>query len=274
MITIPVSVSHNSRDIGIYDVTSVPLVSDIQIEEYQTLSQKPLHWAVVVGISDYKAIGDLRFCDEDANDWYNYLVSLGYDNIVVFGDNTSSYERYDGIASEYNVKQALLDVVTNAGERDTISFITSGHGGGDSRGNSYLCMWDFRAGEDGEDGYFWDYEVASILELALARDVFVFIDHCFAGGFGDDLMSITNSESVYLAVTCDVMGMGWDAPEYDNGLWTYFFLEYTLIETFDSDPRTDMETAFDFAASAYPYVNGAHHPQEYDGDSFNSFQLL
>ena len=240
---------------------------------YQTKGEKPLHYAVIVGISDYKAIGDLRFCDEDANDWYSYLAELGYDEIIVLGDNTNSYLKYDGVASEYNTKQALLEMVGQAGPRDTIAFISSGHGSGDSRGASLLCMWDITEGEDGEDGYFWDYELAAILELAVADQVFVFLDHCFAGGFGEEFMSMSNSQAVYFASTCDIMGMGWDAAEYNNGLWTYFFLEYSLIDAFDSDPRTAMETAFVYATADYPYPRGAHHPQEYDGNPDKPFLL-
>jgi hypothetical protein len=252
---------------------SAPISSIDGLEISPDVSQKPRHFAVIVGISDYKAIGDLRFCDEDANDWYNYLTQIGYDEIVVLGDDTSPYVQYDGLATEHNAKLALLELVSKAGPKDTIAFISSGHGSGDSRGSSLLCMWDITDGEDGEDGYFWDTEVADILEHAIARRIFVFLDHCFAGGFGDDLMNMPNSEDVYFASTCDIMGMGWDAGEYENGMWTYFFLEYTLIDIFDSDPRTELEIAFDIAAAAYPYPRGAHHPQEYDGDPVNTFLL-
>lgn len=247
-------------------------ITDLSLA-YQTQGEKPKHYAVIVGISDYKAINDLRFCDEDANDWYSYLAVLGYDDIIVLGDGTNSYLKYDGVASEYNTKQALLEMISQAGPRDTIAFISSGHGSGDSRGASLLCMWDITEGENGEDGYFWDYELAAILELAITEQVFVFLDHCFAGGFGEELMSMSNSKSVYFASTCDIMGMGWDAAEYNNGLWTYFFLEYTLIDAFDSDPRTEMETAFIYAAADYPYPRGAHHPQEYDGNPDKPFYL-
>jgi hypothetical protein len=46
-------------------------------------SQAPLvdtvKYAVIAGVSDYKAINDLSYCDEDASDWYNFLVgSLGF----------------------------------------------------------------------------------------------------------------------------------------------------------------------------------------------------
>ncbi|TFG30403.1 caspase family protein [Candidatus Thorarchaeota archaeon] len=259
------------------DMSEIGLDSSVIFDEYvisyQQAINRPKHYAVVVGISDYKAISDLRYCDDDANDWYYYLSDIGYDEIIILGDHTSFYPKYDGLATEYNVKLALLDMVSKAGPKDTIAFITSGHGSGDSRGSSLLCMWDITEGEDGDDGYFWDIEVAAILELSIASQIFVFIDHCFAGGFGDDLMSMQNSEHVYVAATCDIMGMGWDAGEYSNGMWTYFFLEYTLINIFGSDSRTEMELAFDIAAAAYPFKGGAHHPQEYDGDPEHAFLL-
>jgi hypothetical protein len=31
-------------------------------------------YAIIVGISDYASISDLSYCDEDATDWYNFLV--------------------------------------------------------------------------------------------------------------------------------------------------------------------------------------------------------
>jgi hypothetical protein len=69
------------------------------------------------------------------------------------------------------------------------------------------------------------------------------------------------------------MGMGWDAGAYENGMWTYFFLEYSLIGIFGSEPCTAMESVFDIAQSVYPFPMGAHHPQEYDGNPVNTFLL-
>ncbi len=249
------------------------LLPDEQLVSVSQRGERPQHFAVIVGISDYQAIGDLRFCDDDANDWYLYLLGLGYDEIIVLGDDTSPYLKYDGLATEYNVKEALRDMVSRAGPRDTISFISSGHGSGDSRGASLLCMWDITVGANGEDGYFWDYELAAILQYAVAESVFVFLDHCFAGGFGAELMAMENSDSVYAAFTCDIMGMGWDAGEYENGMWTYFFLEYSLIGVFGSDSHTELEIAFSIAEAAYPFPRGAHHPTQYDGDPDHPFYL-
>ena len=57
-------------------------------------NENPLDWfrpglgvqgkyAIISGISDYKNISDLSYCDEDATDWYNYLKRLGYQCRVI-----------------------------------------------------------------------------------------------------------------------------------------------------------------------------------------------
>ncbi len=188
-------------------------------------------WAVIVGISDYKVISDLSYCDEDATDWYNHLSgTMDFDYIWVYGDtHSSNYPKYDGVATEYNVKQALIYVVQHADSDDVIAFVTSGHGSGDGAGSSYLCMWDSGSGENGEDGNLWDTELAAILDDAVADRIFVFIDHCYSGGFGDDLMNMPNSEHVYLTTTCTENGYGYDDSTHKNGAWTYYFLEYSWI---------------------------------------------
>ncbi len=236
-------------------------------------SSKGEHWAIIVGVSDYKAINDLRFCDDDANDWFLYFTNLGYEHITVLGDHSNYYLQYDGLATEYNLKQTLLNVVSQAGANDMISFVTSGHGSGDHQGTSLLCMWDCASGENGEDGLLFDYELASIISLAVSQEIFIFIDHCFAGGFGPDLLSLENGNNIYLAAACTDKGMGWDAYAYENGLWTYFFLEYTLVNYFESHPKTTMERAFAYALSYYQYHTGVMVPEEYDGNLDQFFVL-
>ncbi len=232
------------------------------------------HWAVIVGISDYKAVNDLTYCDEDATDWYNYLHAAGYEHIVVYGDtHSSNYPKYDGLATETNVKQALQDMVASADSDDVIAFISSGHGSGDGKGNSYLCMWDCSAGENGEDGNLNDYELAAILQNAVSNKIFVFLDHCYSGGFGDDLMDMSNSQHVYLTTTCTARGYGYDDPDSQNGLWTHYFLEVSLEDYYSGNIMTPMEDVFSYAFSQYPHQHGGDAPQEYDGDSSSDFIL-
>lgn len=228
-------------------------------------------YAIIVGVSDYKKINDLSYCDEDVTDWFNYLTtSLGYNpnNIWVLGDShPANYPKYDDLATEANLKTFFSNLVDLVGPNDQVLFLSSGHGSGDFSGASLLNLWDSGAGEDGEDGDLWDFELAELLEPLLASNIFVFLDHCLSGGFGPDLMSLGNEDMVYLVTTCGEAGSGWDDSSSRNGLWTYWFLERTLIETFGSNPSTTMEEAFAWASAHYPYQPpSTDAPQEYDGD--------
>jgi hypothetical protein len=234
-----------------------------------------VRYAVIAGVSDYKAISDLSYCDEDATDWYNYLISIGYldENIVVLGDgHPSDFPKYDGIATEANTKAALQNMIAMADEDDIISYITSGHGSGSGSGDFYVCSWDCGSGESGEDGDFNDYEIAAILETSVAAQIHVFIDHCYSGGLLDDLAGCFNAANIYCTTTCTEDGYGWDDPGSQNGLWTHWFLEASLISQFGSDPLTAMEDAFVWAHANYP-KSGGDEPQEFDGDPANPFIL-
>jgi hypothetical protein len=231
------------------------------------------HYALIVGISDYKVISDLSYCDEDAVDWYNYFLAIGYpeENILVFGDSTNYYPKFDGIATEANIKSAMNSIITDAGPNDVISFTFSGHGGG-GNWNSYFCAWDCGAGENYEDGYFDDHELAAILEMAVADRIFVFLDSCLSGGMGDDLMSMENSANVYCTTTCNEEGSGWDVPAYQNGAWTYWFEEEGLLNQFNSNPDTTMEECYQWADAQYN-PGGNDEPMEFDGDINQTFTL-
>lgn len=221
-------------------------------------------YALIVGISDYKAISDLSYCDEDATDWYYYLVnSMGYasENVIVLGDSKSyNFPKYDGLATEYNIKYYINWLINL--DCDEICFISSGHGGGDGNGNSFNCAWDCGSGENGEDGYFDDYEFEAAFTGVIAPKVFVFMDHCYSGGLIPEFYAACGN-SLYITTTCTEDGYGWDVRTYQNGAWTYFFLEYSLINHFGSNPDTAMEDAFAYAAADYPY-GGGDTPQEGD----------
>ncbi len=231
-------------------------------------------WAVIVGISDYQAISDLSYCDEDATDWYNYLTNvMDYDNIRVLGDgHTTNYPSYYADANEYNVKASLNWMISGADEDDKIVFITSGHGSGDGSGSSYLCMWDCNSGDLGEDGDLWDTELAAIFSNAVAGDIFIFVDHCYSGGMIPEIAALSINSHVYMTTTCTDDGYGYDDGAHQNGAWTYYFLDYGLINGYGSNPNTTMESCFDYALAAYPH-SGGDTPQEYDGNTGSGFTL-
>jgi len=222
-------------------------------------------YAVIVGISDYKAISDLEYCDEDATDWYNYLSSIGYSPKVYGDGHTENYPRFDGYATEYNIKLAILDMISNADADDIIVFASSGHGGSSGR-SQFLCMWDCDAGENGEDGYIFDTEFRDLFTNSVSK-VFIFLDHCNSGGM-DEVMSVTNAVNIYMTTTCGPRGFGYDVPEYENGAWTYWFCEKALVEM----GFTTMGDAFAWAYDAYGQ-RGQDAPMEFDGDFSTNFYL-
>ncbi|MHA1910340.1 MAG: caspase family protein [Candidatus Kariarchaeaceae archaeon] len=221
-------------------------------------------YAIVVGISNYWSISDLSYCDEDATDFYNFLVTKGYE-VHIFGDDTSNYPRYDGQATEANVRAALVELANHAQSGDDVVFTTSGHGDGTGTGSSYLCMLDC----SGSTGCYYDTELAADMDnFALGVDIFVFIDHCYSGGMGPELMAMSNSQYVYCTTTCTEDGYGYDQSSNQNGAWTYEFLEKYLVP----NPSWSMEYTFDQAAATYPY-SGGDAPMEFDGNTGSSFYL-
>ncbi|MFX0090578.1 MAG: caspase family protein [Candidatus Hodarchaeota archaeon] len=232
-------------------------------------------YAVIVGISDYKAISDLSFCDEDATDWYNYLNPLGY-QITLLGDNhPENYPFWNNYATEANVRAALANMFATADEDDIVAYISSGHGGRSKVGSGrtkyyvqYLCMWDCSAGENGYDGIITDTEFKEITAPSVSK-TFIFLDHCYSGGM-DEIMQNANAASIYMTTTCTDNGYGYDASAYENGMWTYIFLEFTLIDYFGGS--ASMEDTFAYASANYPVTRPGDQPCEFDGSS-DSFYL-
>jgi hypothetical protein len=231
-------------------------------------------YAVLVGISNYKSINDLSFCDEDVTDFFNYLTTVcGYSagNIRILGDGSSSYPQTAwGKATEANYKACLTWLAGLAA--DEVTFMTSGHGSGDGAGESYLCAWDCSSGESGEDGNFYDHEISAILQNALATKIFVFIDHCYSGGLGPEIMAMGNKAKVWMTTTCTANGYGYDEPSSSNGAWTNQFIHVTLQQHFGSSASTTMEAAFTYAASGYSHTGG-DAPMQFDGNTASSFTI-
>jgi hypothetical protein len=228
-------------------------------------------YAIIVGISDYGYISDLSYCDEDATDWYNQLNAMGWECRVYGDGHIGDYPRYDGKATESVVRSAMQGLAAHAQSGDQVAFITSGHGSGDGSGSSFLCMWDC----SGSAGCYYDTEVAAdVDQFAFGVNVFVFIDHCYSGGMGPELMALSNNDNIYCATTCTEDGYGWDSGANQNGLWTYYFLDYSWQSHFGSNPGQSMESVFDYAHDNYPYgAPSGDEPQEFDGNTGSYFYL-
>jgi hypothetical protein len=76
-------------------------------------------WALVIGISDYEGTqNDLQYCDDDAQDWKNFLQGEGY-TITILTDRE---------ATAANIESKLIDLLTAEDADDYVVFAYSGHG--------------------------------------------------------------------------------------------------------------------------------------------------
>jgi hypothetical protein len=200
--------------------------------------------AVVVGISNYKVINDLSYCDDDARDWTAYLKDQGYSVTTLI----------DSQAKEYAVKQALYNAIEQAGPDGQIAFCSSGHGWLDKRTKRHMLdMYDCEAGENGEDGDITDLELEAIF-AGVQASTFIFLDHCYSGGMNEVMHN-----GIYMTTTCGPNGYGYDMPDYKNGAWTYWFLEAGLV----GQHFTTAEDCFTWASANYPF-GGKDAPMEFD----------
>jgi hypothetical protein len=207
-------------------------------------------YAIIVGISDYASINDLSYCDEDATDFYNKLNPMGYECRVYGDGHTANYPRHDGKATEAIVRTAIQGLAAHAVAGDTVCFITSGHGSGDGRGSSYLCMYDC----SGSAGCYYDTELAADIGLfADGVNIFILVDHCYSGGLGPEIMALPKADHVFMTTTCTDNGYGYDDSSHQNGAWTYEFLEKTWIGFYGGAVHQTMESVYTKAASTYPH---------------------
>jgi hypothetical protein len=226
-------------------------------------------YAIIVGISDYSAINDLSYCDEDATDFYNKINPMGYECRVYGDGHTADYPRHDGKATEATVRSAIQGLAAHAVAGDTVVFVTSGHGSGDGNGESYLCMWDCSV----STGCYYDHELAADIGLfAAGVNIFILIDHCYSGGMGPELMALSNKAYIYCTTTCTENGYGYDDSAHANGAWTYEFLEKTWIGFYGGAVHQTMESIYTKAASTYPHTGGDACMQ-FDGNTAAYFYL-
>jgi YD repeat-containing protein len=235
-------------------------------------------YAVIVGISNYASINDLSFCDEDALDWYNFLVGKGYE-CHVFYDGSYTSNSFTSIptssgagssgkvaqATEANVRAAIQGLAAQAVSGNQVAFVTSGHGSGDGAGSSYLCMYDC----SGSTGCYYDTELKADFNLFVSGvKIFVFVDHCYSGGLGPEMMTITAKATLYMTTTCTANGYGYDDSAHSNGAWTYYFLENYLV----GHSTASMESVFSAVSPGYPYTGG-DAPMQFDGNTASAFYV-
>ena len=217
-------------------------------------------YAVVVGINDYATINDLNFAVNDALDWKNYLVGKGY---------TINSFLTDSQARENNIKAAIANVIATADNNSTVVFAFSGHGAksdevGLAAGRFVICCHDSGSGSTGN---ITDTELQGAFS-GFGGKLFIFLDSCRSGGMNEAVSSDSNKVNRYMTTTCGANGYGYDEPNYQNGAWTYWYLEKGLV----GQKFTAAEPTFTWALKNYPY-SGDDAPLQFDGNTADNFNM-
>jgi hypothetical protein len=235
-------------------------------------------YAIIIGISDYASISDLSYCDEDATDWYNFLTGKGYECHVYGDTHTGDYPRYDGLATEANVRAAIQELANHAQSGDEVVITTSGHGGADGTNgwyygglggadtndvNFFLCMHDSSGGSSGN---YYEAEIqADVDGFATGVDVVIVIDHCHSGGIESSYNAMADRSNRLILTTCGGNGYGYDQSANQNGKFTYW-----MLEGFNTGGQTTWEGAYNWMNQSGRYLptdHAADNPEKFDGNT-------
>jgi hypothetical protein len=205
----------------------------------------PAHkYAYVVGISDYEGTAnDLQYCDDDARAMRSFLVSQGFSVQMDLDRNATA----DAITA------GLQWLASQAEPGDEIAFCYSGHGAKAPGYGSSIISTDLY--------YVTHGYVMSIFNSADCTKNLVTLDACVIGDFHSD------AETGTFMATASNKSNSYDAPDLQQGAWTYFFLEAAvdLDMPYAEDVAVYAEDGMDAWADQYHLRVSPKHTDKYSG---------
>ncbi|MDH7556215.1 MAG: caspase family protein [Candidatus Methanosuratincola sp.] len=205
------------------------------------LDQKADRWAIIIGISDYAGtINDLEYCDDDAIDFKNALLGMGWSekNVILL---------LDGQATKDEILSAIREIEKKEGLGDEVVFFYSGHGstgvandGDDERKDECIIPYECQ-----QDYFIWDGELRSaFLQFESQRMLFVF-DSCYSGGMID-----LAAPGRLVLMACGEKQPSLESSAWENGQFSYYFADQGLLNgkaDLNGDDKITFEEAFDYA---------------------------
>ncbi|MEN3051740.1 MAG: caspase family protein [Candidatus Methanosuratincola petrocarbonis] len=198
-------------------------------------------YAIIIGISDYAGtVNDLDYCDDDAIDFNNALLGMGWKNsdIVLLIDGNATRE---AILSAINELEGIED------SNDEVVFFYSGHGstgvandGDDERKDECIIPYECQ-----QDYFIWDGELrAAFSQFDSQRMLFVF-DSCYSGGMTD-----LAAPGRLVLMACGEKQLSLESSAWENGQFSYYFADQGLLNSkadLNGDGKIAFEEAFDYA---------------------------
>lgn len=229
--------------VGVNRKFSAAITETVRREGGSAKSTGPQRWAVIVGVSEYanKGIPSLKYADRDAEALAAFLQTPeggGFDADhmrILVNEN----------ATLPNLREALIDFLQQAIDKDLVVIYFAGHGAPDPTRpqNLYLLTHDTDPNRLGTTAFpMWDIQTVIARQIA-AKKVVVLSDACHSGGISVDVatrgLDVTQSNPInqYLAelarakegmvvFTASAAGeVSQEFPELGHGVFTYYLLE-------------------------------------------------
>lgn len=171
-------------------------------------------YALVIGISDYEGNeNDLEYCDDDAQDWKNFLQGEGYQVTIL----TNSQ------ATANNIDAAIDDLLANEDGDDYVAFTYSGHGLKYRNYGSCIISHDLYA-----MSHKW---FESKFDTADSQHIYFAFDACQIGGFSG---AVENGRVGAYASNGQYSYDGDSSMK--NGVFTYYQMEgWSSYTSFEDD---------------------------------------
>jgi hypothetical protein len=200
----------------------------------QTLSNDeidPTVFALIIGISDYEHISDLKYAHVDAEAMKTYIEEAF--------PTSHSTVLTDSAATRKNIITTLANILTEVNAGDTVFIYFSGHGDCESRltgDPGFLLSHDSPKNNYIISAIRVD-ELKSIIESYIEKNkakVILFVDACRAGSVSEgnhqgpgkttsSLMNLFQNEILFLACKPDQYSL--ERAELGHGLFTYFLIK-------------------------------------------------
>ena len=170
-------------------------------------------YALVIGIADYRGrMNDLRYCDDDAMEWKNFLENEGYTVKTLI----------DSQAKANNIEAEINNLLSLEDGNDYVVLTYSGHGAKYSGYGSCIISHDLY--------YMTHGWFESKFSSADSSHIFFTFDACQIGDF-DGL--ITTERVGAFASNNEY---SWETSEFENGVFTYYQIDgWNSKDNFEQD---------------------------------------
>jgi len=248
-------------DVNVYEGNAVTVPTGDNVTEY---------YAVIAGISDYREVDDLSYCDDDARDLRDALLALGnwkIANITVLINNQATKE---------GIRSAIQSMAGKADNDDVCLFFFSGHGdNGDDVApldesddlDEYLVTYDSLLDSYAND--ISDDEFGLWIAALPTNKYVVLIDSCYSGGQFKALAAAKTIRTV--------KGLGYRASRKGDGFASDLTSAVTtkdlgsvdrgiVISASDDDELSEESSQLQNGVFTYYLVEGLNGPADDDGD--------